>query len=77
MKVRAVFEFDVDVSEFDPRDIDIVGLAVDSTKREIDYMAEHGLMNSGEFEYNVVIDDPSVPEADKELIPDGATNDRQ
>lgn len=56
MKVRVTWEFDVDTSDFDPKFIDIPGLATDLTKREIDFLLNGGLLDADDFEYSVVVE---------------------
>lgn len=56
MKVRVTWEFDVDTDDFDPKSVDIPGLAKDLTKKELTYLLERGLLDADDFEYCVVID---------------------
>lgn len=53
MKVRAIWEFEADVEEFDPEFIDVKGLAEDSTKRELQYLINHGKLSADDFNYEV------------------------
>jgi hypothetical protein len=54
MIVRAIWEFDADVEDFDPEFINIVGLAKDSAKRELAYVLERNELSAEDFEYEVV-----------------------
>ncbi len=56
MKVRVTWEFDVDTDDFDPKFVDIPGLAKELTKREIDFLLERGLLDADDFEYSVVVE---------------------
>lgn len=56
MKVKAIWEFDVDTDDFDPKHVDILGLAKDLTKQELKYMLEHGLLDAEDFDYILVIE---------------------
>lgn len=53
MKVRAIWEFNADVEDFDPEFINIVGLAKDSAKRELEYLLKHNELCAEDFEYVV------------------------
>ena len=46
--VRVTYDFRVDISDFDPEHVDIAGLAIDLTKREID------TLNSEDFNYRIL-----------------------
>lgn len=46
--VRVTYDFRVDISDFDPEHVDIDGLAIDLTKREID------TLNSEDFNYRIL-----------------------
>lgn len=54
MKVRAIWEFDVDTEDFDPKYVDIPGLAKELTERELEYNLQNGLVKASDFEYEVV-----------------------
>ena len=56
MKIKATWEFDVDTSDFDPKFIDILGLAKDLTQKELAYLLERGLLDAADFEYSAVIE---------------------
>lgn len=56
MKVRAVWEFDADVDELDPKYVDIPGLAKELTEYELKHLLEHTLLTPDDFEFSVVID---------------------
>ena len=55
MKVLVMWEFDVDVEDFDPKCIDIPGLAKDLTKQELASQIINGDLTVDDFEYSVVI----------------------
>lgn len=57
MLVRAVyeFEFDVDVSDFDADSVNIVGLAEDLTRFEVQSMLDGGEITGDDFEYRVLV----------------------
>lgn len=57
MKVTATWEFDVDVSDLDPNFVDISGLAVDLTRRELKDLLEKRQLTEGDFEYRVMTED--------------------
>ncbi len=46
--IRASFDFEVDVEDFDEEYVDIEGLAIDLTKREID------TLSSEDFNYEIL-----------------------
>lgn len=54
MKVRAIWEFDSDVEDLDPKHVDIPGLAKVLAKEELKYMIEHDLLTTDEFDFSVV-----------------------
>ena len=56
MKIKATWEFDVDTDDFDPKFVDIPGLAKDLTKQELAYLLERGLLDADDFEYSAVIE---------------------
>lgn len=56
MIVRAVWEFEVDTSDLDPKYIDIPGLAKDLTANELKSMIDNNSLSSEDFEYSVVIE---------------------
>lgn len=56
MKVRAIWEFEADVEDLDPKQIDIPRLAKDLTETELKHAIEHNLLTTDEFEFSVVIE---------------------
>ena len=54
MKIRAVWEFEVDTDWLDPTFIDIPGLAKDLTKRELADMLGKGQLTAEDFQYEEV-----------------------
>jgi hypothetical protein len=54
MRVKAVWEFEVDTEDFDPKFVDIEGLAKDLTQREMEYLLEHKEISAEDFSYEVV-----------------------
>lgn len=53
MIVRAVWEFDADVEDFDPEFVNITGLAKDSAKRELQYVLDKNELCAEDFTYEV------------------------
>ena len=53
MLVKAIWEFEADVEDFDPEFINIVGLAKDSAKREMRILLEKNELSADDFEYVV------------------------
>ena len=53
IKVKAVWEFEVDVIDFDSKSINIKELAKDLTKRELKYLLEHGDISEEDFCYEI------------------------
>lgn len=53
MKVKVIWEFDVDTDDFDPEFVDIPGLAKDLTMREVDYLLNHYMFTAYSFKYVV------------------------
>lgn len=53
MKVKATWEFEVDVSDLDPKFVDVPGFAIELTKREVDSLLEAGELSAEDFEYTV------------------------
>ena len=64
MKVRAVWEFDVDTEGLDGKFVDIKGLAKDLTKRELANLIENHELSAEDFTFNVV-EEKAVPVNDK------------
>lgn len=56
MKVRAIWEFDADVEDLDPKHVDIYPLAKDLAESELKYMINNHLLTTDEFEFSVVIE---------------------
>ena len=65
MKVKAVWEFDVDISDLDPEFIDIPALAKDLTKREMQDLLLNNIITEDDFEYVV----EEKKEMDKNNLP--------
>lgn len=53
MKVKAIWEFETDMEDFDPKHVDIKGLAKDLTQRELDYLIKYGEIQADDFSYEV------------------------
>lgn len=53
MKVKAIWEFDADISDFDAEQVDIEGLAVDSAEVELQYLLEHRGIDAEDFVFKV------------------------
>ena len=53
MKVTVSWEFEVDISDFDPKFVDVPGLAVELTQQELDYLLTHGKLSVDDFNYEV------------------------
>ena len=56
MKVKAIWEFDVDVEGLDPEQIDIPGIAKDVTRTELIYLLRKQELIADDFEY--IVDEP-------------------
>lgn len=56
MKVRVIWEFDADVTDIDPKFVNIPELAKDLTKQELTYLLDHNMIDADDFEYVVTID---------------------
>ena len=54
MKVRAIWEFEVDIEDLDEEFVDIKGLAKDLTQREMKYLLEHKEISAEDFSYEIV-----------------------
>ena len=61
MNVRVIWEFDADVSDIDPKMVDIIGLAKDLAKRELKYMIDNNLITEDDFEY---VPESTIPKLD-------------
>lgn len=57
MLVKASWEFDVDISDFDEKHVDIKGLAIDLTKREIEYNLSNNEFSAEDFKYEIIQDE--------------------
>ena len=55
MKVVVSWEFEVDVSDLDPKFIDVPGIAKELTKAELACLLKSGDMTVNDFEYAVVV----------------------
>lgn len=53
MKVLVTWEFEVDVSDLDPKFVDIPGLAKDLTKQELNLLLTSGELSADDFDYAV------------------------
>lgn len=53
MKVKAVLEFDADVSDIFPEYVDVEGFAKDLTKRELADLISNSALSADDFEYEV------------------------
>lgn len=53
MLVKAVWEFEVNIEDFDNKSVDINGLAKDLTKREMKYLLEHEEISEEDFSYEI------------------------
>lgn len=53
MIIKAIWEFDADVEGFEPKYIDILGLAKDSAKRDLQSLIDNGTLSADDFEYVV------------------------
>jgi len=51
MIVKAIWEFDADVEDFDPEFVDIYGLAKSSAKRDLADCLERNILCADDFEY--------------------------
>lgn len=54
MKVTATWEFEVDISDFDGKFVDIEGLAKDLTQIELESKLQNKELSSEDFDYKVV-----------------------
>lgn len=53
MKVKVIWEFDVDTTDLDPKFVDIPGQAKDLTKRELQCCLDKNELCADDFEYVV------------------------
>ena len=56
VKVKAVWEFEVDTEDFDEEFVDIIGLAKDLTKTEMKSMLDNNELSEEDFTYEVAQD---------------------
>jgi hypothetical protein len=56
MKVRAIWEFEADVEDIDTKFVDIIGLAKDLAKNELQYLIKNCDNFEDDFEYSVVVE---------------------
>ncbi len=54
IKVQAIWEFEADVADYDPKFVDLQGLAVDSTQRELADLLKKKELSAEDFEYKIV-----------------------
>lgn len=54
VKVQAVWEFEADVEGVDPKFVDVRGLAIDSTQRELATLLEKKEISAEDFDYKIV-----------------------
>lgn len=54
IKVQAVWEFEADVADYDPKFVDLQGLAIDSTQRELVDLLEKKELSAEDFTYKIV-----------------------
>lgn len=53
MIVKVIWEFDADVEDFDPEFVNIVGLAKDGAKRDLEDLLKRNMLCADDFEYVV------------------------
>ena len=53
MKVKAIWEFEVDTEDFDGKHVDIKGLAKDLTRKEMIYLLQNQEISAEDFTYKV------------------------
>ena len=51
MIVKAIWEFDANVSDLDPNFVDVPELAKDLARRELDYLLFHNMLGTYDFEF--------------------------
>ena len=54
IKVQAIWEFEVDAEDFDPKFVDVEGLAIDLTKAEFEDLLEKKELSAEDFEYKII-----------------------
>lgn len=52
--VRSYWDFNADVSDVDPEYVDVKGLALELSKRELQYLLEHSKISADDFNQEVV-----------------------
>lgn len=57
MKVKVIWEFDVNTEDMDAKFVDIKGLAKDLTRSEMKYLLEHMELTENDFDYIIDGDD--------------------
>ena len=57
MKVKVIWEFEVDTEDFDEKHVDIKELAKDLTRREMVYLLQNQEMSAEDFIYEVESED--------------------
>lgn len=53
MRVKAIWEFEVDIDDLDEEFVDIKGLAKDLTQREMEYLLSHQKISERDFSYEL------------------------
>ena len=54
MVVKVFWAFDVDISDFDPEFVEIEGLAIDLTKKEVQYLLDNEKISAEDLAYEVI-----------------------
>ena len=75
MKVRAIWEFEVDIEDLDEEFVDIKGLAKDLTQREMEYLLQNQEIEADDFSYEIDLKDDLSMDYRKILVTDGMSND--
>lgn len=57
MKVKAIWEMEIDVDDLDEKHVDIKGLVKDLTRREMAYLLQNNEISSEDFSYEVESED--------------------
>ena len=74
MKVKAIWEFEVDTEDLMEEFVDIKGLAKDLTQREIEYLLENKEISAEDFSYELETEN-NLHMYRKILVTDGMSND--
>lgn len=53
MKVKIIWEFEANVEDFDPKYVDIKGLAKFLARRELDFLLQNEDLQADDFDYKV------------------------